>query len=210
MSPPDDRAAILKRRALFLGSALATLGSCQKSGVPAETAPGPVIAVPAGEPEDAGASEGEPSARDAGPRSRGDMPSLEIPSGVSEAARSNYESLITRMRRVHALLDDIERMAPKCGMNACEDQWLPVAKKLFDLDDSFGFSYVCPGSSDDAKAFFVRRQEHLDFYEARRKDVTVWLTGQLGEPGWARLQELVELERLANPRPCLSYGCSDW
>ena len=210
MSPPDDRATILRRRALFLGSALATLGSCQQTGAPAETASGPVISVPTGEPEDAGVNDPEPPAGDAGPRPRGGMPSLEIPSGVSEAARSNYESLVTPMTRVHGLLDEIERVAPKCSMSACEDQWELVAKKLFELDESFGFSYVCPGSSADAKAYFARQQEHMDFYEARRKDQTAWLSGRLGEPGWARLQELVEKERYANPRPCLSYGCGDW
>ncbi|MCE7892289.1 MAG: hypothetical protein DYH12_21735 [Sorangiineae bacterium PRO1] len=212
MSPTDDRAAVLRRRALFLGSTLAALGSCQKGGVPAETAQGPVVAVPEGEAEDAGV---DPDAatlptREAGPRPRGNLPSLEIPAGISETARSNYENLVARMTRAHGVLDEIESMAPKCSMTACEDKWALVAKKLFELEDSFGFFYGCEGSSEQAKAFAVRQKEHMDFYQARRKDVETWLTGLLGEQGWARLQELLEQERFANPRPCLSIACMDW
>lgn len=210
MSPPDDRAVILKRRALLLGSTLAALGSCQKASPPPETASGPVIAVPESEAEDAGTAEPALASRDGGPRPRGNMPSLEVPAGVSDAARSQFEALAQRMNRVHGVLDEIERVAPKCNITACEDQWLVVAKKLFELEDAFQFSYVCPGSSPNAKTYEERQREHMEFYQARRKDVESWLTGTLGEPGWARLQELVEKERFANPRPCLSYACSDW
>lgn len=48
----------------------------------------------------------------------------------------------------------------------------------------------------------------MEFYEARRKAVEAWLTGLAGD--WAKLQAEVDKERLANPRPCLSYACMDW
>jgi len=212
MSPTDDRAAVLRRRALFLGSTLAALGSCQKGGAPPETGKGPIVAVPAGEPEDASAPEPDAAmpGRDASRPARGNMPSLEIPSGVSEIARSNYESLVSRMTRVHGILDEIEDVAPKCGMQACEDKWAEVAKKLYQLEDAFGFGWGCSGSSAQAKAFDARLKEHMDFYQERRKNVDAWLLGLLGEQGFARLQELVEKERYANPRPCLSIACMDW
>ena len=210
MSPPDDRAVILRRRALLLGSALAAFSGCQKTSPPPETAGGPVVAIPESQPDDAGAAEPALPTRDAGsrPRSHGNMPSLEIPTGIGDRARSNYESLVARMKRVHDVLDEIERIAPKCNIGACEDQWAPVAKKLFELEDAFQFSYTCPGSSADAKAFEERRREHMEFYEARRKAVEAWLTGLAGD--WAKLQAEVDKERLANPRPCLSYACMDW
>lgn len=212
MAPPDDRAAVLRRRALFLGSALTALASCEKGGVPPETSKGPVVAVPEGVPEDAGP---EPDAgslpvTDGGRKPKAGMPSLEIPDGLSERAKSNYEHLVARMKTVHAILDDVEAGAPKCGIAGCEDRWQPIAKKWFDLDDAFRFSYVCPGSSEQAKAFGVRRQEHMDFYQARRKEVQDWLQQKLGDAGWTRFEELVQKEQLANPRPCLSFACMDW
>ncbi|MCK6536477.1 MAG: hypothetical protein L6Q84_26195 [Polyangiaceae bacterium] len=59
-------------------------------------------------------------------------------------ARSNYESLVARMKRVHEALDEIERIAPKCSISACAEKWEPVAKKLFELEVAFHFSYTCP------------------------------------------------------------------
>lgn len=213
MSPSDDRSAVLRRRALFLGSTLAALGSCQKGGAPPQAAQGPTVAVPEGEPEGAGAPEPDAAAlpaRDAGRPARGDMPSLEIPSGIGPIAQQHYQSLASRMTRVHGVMDEIESLAPSCGMSACEDKWELVAKKLFELEDSFGFFYGCAGSSAEAKAYAAREREHMDFYQARRKDLDAWLAGKLGDSGFVRLQEMVEKERYAHPRPCLSIACVDW
>jgi hypothetical protein len=213
MSPPGDRAVLLRRRALFLGSTLAALGGCEKSGAPPETATGPVVAVPESAP-----AEPTPTDADAGglpprvdPRPpAGAMPSLEIPAGVGDVARRNYEALARRMTRAHALLDSIEERTPKCAIAGCEDDWVVIARNLFDLEDNFSRLYTCPGGSEQAKAFADRQAEHMAYYERRRKDVDSMLRGKLGDAGWARLTELIDKERSANPRPCLSFACSDW
>lgn len=208
----DDRRAIFHRRALFLGSALAALGSCQKTTTPTETAAGPVVAVPEGKQEDAGAvpeTDADVPPREGGGLPRGEMPSLEMPQGISELARGRYEHLYSTMKHSHELLDQIESEVPRCSIERCEGEWQPIAKKLFALDDGFRF-YGCPGSSAEAKAYGERQKEHFEFFDRRKKEVLAWLTTTLGDAGFAKLDELVQKEHMANPRPCLSIACLDW
>lgn len=213
MASMDDRAAVLRRRALFLGSTLAALGSCQKSGAPPPAAQGPVVAVPEGRAEDAGGTEPEGGSlpgREGGQRPRDGMPTLDVPEGVSDTARRRYEDLARVMTRAHSLLDDIEAALPRCGIADCEDQWAGVARKLFELEDSQRFFFACGGTSEEAKAFARRHKEHTDFYNARYQEMEGRLRAMLGDAGRNRLQELLAEERRAHPRPCLSIRCVDW
>lgn len=210
MSPADDRAAVLRRRALFIGSTLAALGGCQKNSPPAEGAGGTIVRVPAGEPTVTEPDAGVLPTRGEGRPSRPGAPSLEIPTGLSEAGQSRYDALVRSMTRAYAMLDELEAELPSCAVARCEDQWQRTAAKLFQLHDSFRFSYSCPGSSEEAKAFELRQKEHTDYYQGRLRSLDELIAQRAGDGGRARLDELLEQESAANPRPCLSFACMDW
>jgi hypothetical protein len=203
-----DRRTILERRALFLGSALAALGCGPKTN---ETQPADpqVVSIPESE-DTTPTSDTEPTPpADRKLSTRGDLPPLDTPSGVSERARQNYEALAKRMTTAHGLLDEMEKMIPSCAVARCEGDWKKLAEKHFALDDAFRFAYTCPGSSPEAKAYGERAQLHLDFYQKRRTGIEAQIASAAGS-GDARYQELRNEVAGANPRPCLSFACIDW
>ena len=109
MSPNEvDRALILRRRAAFVASALATLGGCggAKSGASTE-ARSPVVAVPEPSP-DAGGSEEPPPDRESQVPAASGMPSLEIPDGLNQQAHENFARLVGQARRANDLLDRLD------------------------------------------------------------------------------------------------------
>jgi len=216
MSPRDsDRLAVLQRRALFVGSALATLGSCARSTSPAEHAESPVVVVP-DERSDAGESSGELADAALPPRkeptsSLGDMPPLEAPDGVPDSVRERYERLARVMTDAHRAVDDITSGVPSCDVTSCEAQWRALATKVYELDGLFRFFFVCPGSSADAKAYGVRAEAHQQYYSERRARMDEKIATALGgAAARKRWEELLREAGMANPMPCLSFACVDW
>jgi hypothetical protein len=218
---PDDRSVILSRRALYLGSTLAVLSSCARSGgEPREPeAPSTNVVVPNVDEEDAGevaTADAEPPQRSDDPKRRPGMPSLEIPSGVNDVARGNYERLATQVTEAHDLIDQIENGLPSCAVTdqSCEITWRRIAEKRDLLGERrFSFSHVCKGSSADAKAFEAREAEHRTFILQRLAALdklladTVASAGKAGTLEWERIQADVRRDK---PRVCLSFACVDW
>jgi hypothetical protein len=215
MSPRDaDRRVVLERRALFLSSALAAFGGCARSGAPAEHAETPVVALPTESDGDAGAvvhsDAALPPREDPTPR-EGAMPSLAIPDDVSANARTRYETLARVMSGAHRSIDDILANIPSCGIGECEADWRRVARQVFDLDGQFRFFYVCPGSSEEAKAYAERSEAHQKYYAERRATMDAKIASALGsDPAKKRFEQLIDDVRSANPVPCLSFACRDW
>lgn len=214
---PDDRAIILQRRALLLASTLATLGGCAKP-TPAPASPaGPVVAVPQGEPEPAGASDdagaGALPARGDGGRFAGDLPPLDVPDGVGPEARKRYETLARTMNSAYLKLDDLEAGVPGCSADdaACQPKWTFLAEGLLELDQLFRFFYVCPGSSAEARAYHERHEAHMKAYTTRRSELEAKIaaahTTDAARKAWEKTQHDV---RYAHPVPCLSFACADW
>jgi hypothetical protein len=203
-----DKRTILERRALFLGSALTALGCGPKTNT-TEPAEPQVVSIPeSADTKPTGDTEAPPEA-DRKPSTRGDLPPLDTPPGVSERARQNYESLAKRMTGAHDILDEMEKLIPSCAITSCEGDWRKLAEKHFALDDAFRFAYTCPGSSAEAKAYAERAQLHSDFFQKRRTAVEAQISTAVGS-GNARYQELREEFARAHPRPCLSFACGDW
>lgn len=202
-----DRRTILERRALFLGSALAALGCGPKANTtePAEpqvvSIPGSADTTPTSDPEPTDPPERTPS-------TRGDIPPLDTPPGVSERAKQNYEWLAKRMTAAHDILDQMEKMIPSCDIESCDADWKKLAEKQYELDGSYR-SYTCPGTSADAKAYEERAKLHHEFLEKRRSAVETRLSTALGS-GTQRYDELRNEVARAHPRPCLSFACADW
>jgi hypothetical protein len=208
----EDRAAILRRRAFFVSSALAALGSCGPT-TPAVEPPPTEVSVPRAA-EDAGESDATlpPSDRDA---SRSDVPPLDVPAGVSDTARENYERLASVMTRAYAILDQIQADLPSCSIldAGCRPRYRRVADKLHELDGLFQRLFVCEGSSEEAKAYAARERAHEAYYRARRTKIETELESRLekgGAPARARWQEQREQAYQAAPHPCLKFGCPDW
>lgn len=215
---PDDRSIILRRRALYVGGSLALLSSCARSGGEAHEPepPSTSVVVPSVDESDAGVvMDAAPPGRGASSQRPG-MPSLEIPDGVSETARRNYERLLSTITAAHDLIDEIEAALPAgCSVTDknCEPSWRVVADKRDQLNEKFRFAHYCKGSSADAKAFAEREREHRTFYEQRLAALdqlvkqTVAGAGPNGETEWSRIQRDV---RRGKPRVCLSFACVDW
>jgi hypothetical protein len=203
-----DRRTILERRALFLGSALAALGCGPKTNTTQPADP-QVVSIPGSE-DTKPTSDTEPTPpADRQPSTRGDLPPLDTPAGVSERARQNYEALAKRMTAAHDILDEMEKMIPSCAVASCEGDWKKLAEKHFALDDSFRFAHTCPGSSAEAKAYEERAKLHSDYYQKRRTGIEAQIATAVGS-GDQRYQELRNEVARANPRPCLSFACGDW
>lgn len=139
---PNDRATILRRRAFFVTSAVAALGSCARTTTPPAPAAPSVVSVPAADP-DAGEPETDaalPSPADAATHS--DAPPLDVPAGVSETARQKYERLASVMTRAYRILDEIDAELPNCSIldASCEPRFRKIADKLHELDGAFSAS----------------------------------------------------------------------
>jgi hypothetical protein len=209
----DDRAAILRRRAFFVSSAVAVLGSCARTAPPAEPTSPPEINVPEGDP-DAGATDAAlPSSDRDAPRADG--PPLDVPAGVSETAREKYERLASVMTRAYGILDQIEADLPSCSIldPSCEPRFRRVADQLNELDGLFQRFFVCGGASEEAKAYGEREKAHQEHYRKRRAGIEGQIESELskdGERGRARWDALRREAYQAAPFPCLKFACPEW
>jgi hypothetical protein len=210
---PADRALILRRRALFVGSTLAALGSCAREAPPAEHGKSETVMIPEADRDAAGAAEGQDGAA-VPPRVRpsGDLPPFDTPPGVSGVARDNYEHLARTMQAAHRTLDELESAIPTCPISdpSCENRWRAVAERQYELENVFRFYHICPGRSEEARAFNERDKAHRAYFEARRSKLQARLEAALGAGGAQRFEQMLMDVRQARPVPCLSFACSDW
>ena len=209
MKDDGDKSAILRRRAFFVTSALAALGSCTREPTPAVT---PVV-VPEPAP-DAGVE-----AMDAAPPSperdsgEAELPSLEPPEGVSEAAQRYYQTLASKTKAAHEALDRIERALPKAcdfGSAGCEPTWRSLADAFHDVERAMALYFVCPSESEDARAFKLVEKAHLDHLKQRRERVERAALERAGGANTARWEELKNQAAMAHPMPCLKFACPEW
>jgi hypothetical protein len=205
----SERAAILRRRAFFVGSALTALTACPQQQQQSSGAP--VVGVepaPAGsQPESPAQPTSQPAAKPA------KMPSIEIPDGVGKVAHAHYEGLVGQVKRIHAELDAANQaLDDACDITdpQCDATWQLVAKHLVRAEDmTQDLEPLCPGSSDEAKAFEARVAEHSAFIEGRREALKKRLQVLL-QKGSARDRWAAHRAEAAVPRPCLDYSCDDW
>jgi hypothetical protein len=209
----DDRARILLRRAAFVSGALAALGCAPKQ--PAEPGPG---SSPVAIPESGGEtpSEQPPSKPPNETPSPGDVPSFELPDGISDEARENFQRLFANMKRIHPILAAMDELVPEgCSVldAKCEDTWRRLAAKHNELREVQTFMYACPGTSEDAKLYAVREKEHLDYVGKRLASISERTEKALqpdGPKGTERWEKIQEEAYSAAPYPCLSIACKDW
>jgi hypothetical protein len=205
------RAAILRRRAFFVGSALTALTGCpQPSETPRKA--DPVVGV---EPESASASlpagSGVSTTSSSTPASK--MPSLEIPQDAKGAALAHYQTLAKRVPAIHVDFDAASSaLSGICDITdpKCDDRWLKVAKHIAAADEAhFDLAPRCPGTSKQAKAYEKRLAEHQAFIADRKKAIEGRINALLQDAA-AQSKWKVHKASASVPRPCLDYACSDW
>jgi hypothetical protein len=206
-----DRETILARRAAFLGSALALLGCARP---PPIEEPEPVVSVPEPPAEEARSLEELPG-RDTTSEPEAKHPSLEIPEGISEAARRRFEHLAGTMREAYELLDRM-KVPSDCDLAdaACDGRWRELADQLVLVGEKLkNLRPRCPGTSEHAKLYAARETEHREHSEALTREIEQEAERTLAPAGPAA-QQRWELHRrqarLARPRVCLSFMCQDW
>ncbi|MBX3125304.1 MAG: hypothetical protein KF718_01235 [Polyangiaceae bacterium] len=206
-----DRRIVLERRALFVGASLAALG-CAPKGEPPSTPNEVVVPEGPGRPvAERPEVEVEPP-----PRKPSTAPlGYEVPEGISQAAKQNYEQLFSAMKDGHERLDRAERALPdKCSVKdkVCERSLRDIADELNEMDTKSRFLYFCPGSSEDAKQFAVVEQQHRTSLADRRSKLEARIAGalQAGGSPTSEWQRIFDEVRFSKPQICLSFGCSDW
>ena len=200
--PADSRAAILRRRAAFVSTALGALAGCPPSTT---TPPAPTVGVVS--PSAAPLSIATNSSVDPVPKAPA-MPSLDVPSDVSDAVQKHFERLARLVPPIHARLDALA--VPGCAIDdaSCADAWRALAKAVVEVRESVGkLAPLCEGASADAKRFYERLDAHRRFIDERfgRLEARVAAAG-----GAERWQEKLDEAEAAYPRVCLDYACSDW
>lgn len=211
----DDKKAILRRRTFLVTSALAALG-CTKTP-PATTEPEKpeqVVVVPEAE-TDAGSTAEAPPPPDRQPSNLGDMPPTDVPPGVGEIAKRNYETLYRVMKASHEHLTAIETTIPSCNVldAACEPKFAALATRFVAIEEEMFSMRACGGTSAEAKAYREREAAHQKYLAERKQRALDDIAKALAPGGtkaterWKALQASAEA---ANPRPCLRYACPDW
>lgn len=216
MAPRDeDKAAILRRRAALVSSALSAL-SCSP-GTPPQNAGGAVVAVPEPAP-DAAPPQGdlpEPEPKPAVPTRR---PPLSVPGDIGDGAREVFERSMEQARQVYDELDAVRAAIPEsCDLvsdPACQERWREVADRQLQAADTIRWlNPVCTGSSEDAKRWEARVREHLEYIAALRTELEEQIASALEPGGDAAAQRWEQIQsdaRRARPQVCLSFACSDW
>lgn len=141
------------------------------------------------------------------------LPPLDVPSDVSEAARTHFESLAQDVPAIHAELDAAaEALSTPCPIDraACDAHWKSIATQLAKADDALAnLGPRCPGTSDDAKRFEERLVAHANVIRGRIESLERRSDEQIAsEAAKRRWQE--HRDAAAIPRPCLRYACEDW
>lgn len=216
--PPDDpdHRAILARRAALIASALAAVGCAPATQPGPEPAASGVVPIPTPPATSAPTPAAPTPAPAPAPSPSAGVPSFDVPSGISEEARQNYEQLHGRMRSLYDLLDKAESSIPTdCSVLAtpCDPRWRTLADHFHAMEGILTFAYHCPGSSSDAKAFAEHHTAHSNHYAGRRAVLEVRVEEVLskdGPKGKARWEQMRQDAYAAKPFPCLSYGCQDW
>ncbi|MCS6898509.1 MAG: hypothetical protein RMJ98_02130 [Myxococcales bacterium] len=202
----NDREQILRRRAVFLSSALAVLAGCERQG---GTAPPPVTALM---PEAfAGGTPLTPSPEGPGlPPPEEPPPSLEPPLEVGKYRKIGVD-LAELLREMRREIEEIEQSFPRECQDGCQSTLKPLADKLRAFTSNLrDLSPLCPPSSPEGRALDKWQKEHLRYLQRRlvrieeaAKALAQRYEGQAGEATWTAL-------RREEMRPMVCLSCARW
>ena len=205
---------IMRRRAAFLGSALAAVGctpSAQQQSGQQQSEPSaatPVVMIPEATAAPTSSAPPVTPEQPAPKPSSGERPPYDVPNGVSDRAKRNYRRLHDTMKELHGVLDDMESQLPRCAMAKpdCEQAFRAEADRWHQIQRRLRTFYFCPGKSAEAIAFGEHRQAHDTHLRERIASVEKRVSDAAGDRSrW----EQVKSEQ-AIPVPCLSIACQDW
>ena len=141
---------------------------------------------------------------------------FDIPAGLSGKGQENYERLADLARSQSATLRAVEEKIPRgCDPRSaeCKDALREMALLLLDYEQARKFSYFCPGTSDEARAFGEVAQRIKERLSAQHRELIRKIIAAISpgatapEKAW---EDAFAQARAARPMPCLSFGCGDW
>ena len=112
------------------------------------------------------------------------------------------------MKESHERLDSALRALPDCELRACEARYREAATVLSELRKDQRLFYICPGKSDEAKAFQPHYEAHNKHLRERLEELDRKLKQASGDA--AAYQALLQQVAASKPIPCLSFACPDW
>jgi hypothetical protein len=205
------RDVILRRRSLFVGSALTALTGCPRE--PASDTP--VVDVPIEGSADAMPDPEGRVVKEEPPEKTDELPPLDVPPEAEGPAQQMFERLAQTIPRIHDRLRNIEKSIPhdcKFDQPSCVSRWDKLIGELNDVDrDIENILPLCPGSSEQAQRYYERARMHHEFARKRRATIDESIARELARGGKsyeARLMELKIKTSRVTMRPCLS--CIDW
>jgi hypothetical protein len=209
MSDDAARAAILRRRAFFVGSALTALTGCPSQHGPAGE-PTPVVGV---EPVASSTSAVATTSAAVPPAPNRKRPSLAIPNDAKDVVLSHYQRLARDVPAIHDKLDEAAAaLSGICDITdpQCDSAWLAVARALAAADrDIQELPPHCPATSKEGKAYEERLQDHVNFAMDRRNALQTRIDALLSSAK-AKSQWQVHIDAATEPQPCLDFHCQDW
>jgi hypothetical protein len=220
MSSDDfqDRETILKRRAIFVASALSqVLAASALTGCPQDLEPRiggsamPVASIPHA---DGGQLPASSSSATVTPEPRTTkIPPLVVPDDVNETAKRHFEHLKQEVPKIHAELDGADQLTRgMCSIEdgSCDGTWAQLARHLSKARDmGYDLGARCGGQSDDAKRFEKSLSAHRKAIQGR-VDAIQGRIDQLLDSDAKKSKWEGHRAKAAIPRPCLKYACDDW
>jgi len=211
----SERAAIMRRRAMFLSSTLATL-SCSSSG-PGADVPEPVVQIPQPSATVQASTTTEPSVPTTPPKVKGleswqqveaKAPPLSVPAGAPPGDKSELESMSKVLAPSYAILESVWSSAPlDCdyGQPKCDQRWSAFEKAMEKLEQRIdGMEPLC-GPAYDRTVATVRYRTHMSYLRNRHRQLREAADRTIKT--WGEKQHAAYVA--ANPlkvmmRPCLS------
>jgi len=135
-------------------------------------------------------------------------PGYDVPEGVSEEAKKRYDRLHRFMKESHRRLDPVLADIPDCPLRTCEPRYRKAATVLADLRKDQRLFYICPGKSDEAKAFQPHYEAHKKHLQERLEKLDRELKKASGDED--AYQALLKDIAMSKPVPCLSFACPEW
>jgi hypothetical protein len=135
-------------------------------------------------------------------------PGYDVPDGLGEEAKKRYDRLHKFMKESHQRLDPTLAELPDCPLKQCEAEYRKAATVLADLRKDQRLVYICPGKSDEAKAFQPHYEAHKTHLNERLEELDRRLEEASGDA--EAYQALLNDIAMSKPVPCLSFACPEW
>jgi hypothetical protein len=205
----EDRRILLRRRALFMGAALAATACGGAKATPQDPSSAPeILPVTTAAP----AASGTAPVRETKLESDA-PPAIVIPADASEDARRMYAHLKQQVARAQPEVAGVASSMLTCTADECRSD--AAVERLASTHAAAlhlvgALEPLCPGSSEHGKAYAAIVKEQQEFFEAKLNGYVAQLLERMGSVSdfGDRFRAAQARANAAQPRACLD--CGDW